>query len=325
MAAHQTDDPGPADSKRDDFLYEKPVIETISPHTSLNTPLDDEDDVHAGDVFPTAEEKATLRRVSDQIPWNAFIISFIELAERFSYFGTTVVFTNFIQQALPPGSRTGAGGADNQSGALGLGQRASTGLTTFNAFWVYVTPLFGAYLADSHWGRYKTICVSTGVAMIGQALLITSALPPVIAQSKVSLGVFVVAIIFMGTGTGGFKCNVNPLVAEQYRKTKLTVRETKTGERVIVDPVLTTSRIYMVCTRLLSVIVSLRDFLDSGIDFPDSVMSSFSSLSSFSITHCLIFTCMLSITVLLLLRQHRCAHRPNRDDIRRKGALPIYL
>ena len=46
-----------------------------------------------------------------------------------------------------------------------MGQRASTGLVTFNQFWAYVMPLLGAYMADAHWGRYKTIhaaiiCVS---------------------------------------------------------------------------------------------------------------------------------------------------------------------
>ena len=40
-----------------------------------------------------------------------------------------VAVVNFIQQDLPPGSRTGAG-FSGQSGALGMGQRASTGLTT---------------------------------------------------------------------------------------------------------------------------------------------------------------------------------------------------
>jgi len=43
--------------------------------------------------------------------------------------------TNFIQQPLPPGSTTGAGGGSGQSGALDKGQRMSTGLTTFYQFW----------------------------------------------------------------------------------------------------------------------------------------------------------------------------------------------
>jgi POT family proton-dependent oligopeptide transporter len=78
---------------------------------------------------PTAEEMKTLRRISGKIPWSAYTIAFVELCERFSYYGTTAVFVNFIQQPLPPGSNTGAGRDDYQSGALGMGQRASTGLT----------------------------------------------------------------------------------------------------------------------------------------------------------------------------------------------------
>ncbi|KAF9235366.1 proton-dependent oligopeptide transporter family, partial [Melanogaster broomeanus] len=44
---------------------------------------------------------------------------------------------------------------------------------------------------------------------------------------------------------GGFKSNISPLVAEQYQITKPFISVTKSGERVIVDPTMTTSRIYM--------------------------------------------------------------------------------
>lgn len=134
-------------------------------------------------------------------------------------------------------------------GALGLNQRASTGLTTFNTFWVYVVPLFGAYVADTYWGRYKTIGWSVFVAIIGHILLIISAVPGVIENSHGSLACFIIAIIVMGIGTGGFKSNISPLVAEQYKGT-LHVQTRKNGERVLVDPVYTTSRIYMVSMRV---------------------------------------------------------------------------
>ncbi|KAK6535698.1 hypothetical protein TWF694_002148 [Orbilia ellipsospora] len=194
---------------------------------------------------PTEEELHTLRHVSDKIPWNAYTIAFVELCERFSYYGTTVVFTNFIQQARPDGSRSGAGGADGQSGALGRGQRASTGLGTFNTFWVYLLPLFGAYVADTYWGRYKTICVAVGIAMVGHVLLVVSALPSVIDNPNGALGCFAVAIVIMGIGTGGFKSNISPLVAEQSRNTYLRVETLPSGEKVIVDPAVTSGRIYM--------------------------------------------------------------------------------
>ncbi|KAF9456664.1 POT family-domain-containing protein [Collybia nuda] len=202
------------------------------------------DEIHEGLVFPTDEERATLRRVADKIPWNAYLIAFVELAERFSYYGSTVVYTNFIQQPLPEGSRTGAGFTDGQSGALGLGQRASTGLTTFNQFWVYVVPLFGAYIADTYLGRFNTICIAILVALVGHIILIVSAVPGVINHPS-AIGAYVVALIIIGIGTGLFKANISPLVAEQYRKTKLHVVTTKKGEKVIIDPSLTVARVYM--------------------------------------------------------------------------------
>lgn len=202
-------------------------------------PGNDEDELP-----PTEEELATLRRVADGIPWNAFLIALIELAERFSYYGSTVVFTNYIQQVLPPGSHTGAGFANGQSGALGLGQRAATGLTTFFQFWCYVTPLLGAYIADTYWGRFNTICVAVGVALVGHAILIVSAVPGVI-EHKSAVGAFSVALIVMGLGTGMFKSNISPLIAEQIHRKSLVVTTTKNGERVIIDPIMTVSRIYM--------------------------------------------------------------------------------
>lgn len=108
-----------------------------------------------------------------------------------------------------------------------------------------MTPLIGAYIADTYWGRYKTICVAVFVALLGHVILIISAVPGVI-DGHGAIGAFVVALIVMGFGTGLFKSNISPLVAEQYRRTKLFVITTPKGERVIVDPTLTVSRVYMV-------------------------------------------------------------------------------
>lgn len=202
------------------------------------------DGIHDGLVFPTEEERATLRRVSDAIPWNAYLIALIEMAERFSFYGCSVVFTNFIQQPLPDGSHTGAGGPDGQSGALGRGQQTATGLTTFYQFWCYVTPLLGAYIADAHLGRFNTIAIAIAIALVGHILLIVSAVPGVIDKDG-AMGAFIVALIIMGFGTGLFKSNISPLVAEQYKRTKLFIREEPSGERVVVDPSMTVARMYL--------------------------------------------------------------------------------
>lgn len=49
-------------------------------------------DVHDdGREYPTEEEERTLRRVSDTVSWTAYTVAFVELCERFSYYGTTAV------------------------------------------------------------------------------------------------------------------------------------------------------------------------------------------------------------------------------------------
>ncbi|KAI0785087.1 PTR2-domain-containing protein [Abortiporus biennis] len=246
MVGQALEDPiqGLAEAEKHDFEHTKEKAGSDD-HIVSSAGTHELDGIHDGLEFPTDEERETLRRVPDSIPWNAYLIAIVEMAERFSYYGSSVVFTNFIQQPLPKGSHTGASGKTGQPGALGLGQRTSTGLTTFNQFWVYVIPLFGAYLADTRWGRFKTVCICVGVALIGHVLLIVSAVPGVIEHSNGSLACFVIAIIVMGLGTGGFKANISPLVAEQYKRTKLFIGTTRHGERVIVDPSLTASRIYM--------------------------------------------------------------------------------
>ncbi|KAH7018308.1 POT family protein [Microdochium trichocladiopsis] len=200
-----------------------------------------------GEEYPTAEELLTLERVPGPITWIIYTIAFIELCERFAYYGTTAVFVNFISQPLPPGSTTGAGMTIEQAGALGFGQQASTGLTLFNSFWAYLMPLFGGYFADSYWGKYKTIHIAIVVAMFGHIILIVSALPPVIANPSGALGCFSVGLIFFGIGVGFFKANISPMIAEQYeaQQPRAVIKTLNDGRRVIVDPVLTISVIYM--------------------------------------------------------------------------------
>ncbi len=51
----------------------------------------DQDTSSALDDEVTEADLNTLRRVSGKIPWTAFTVAFVELCERFSYYGTTVV------------------------------------------------------------------------------------------------------------------------------------------------------------------------------------------------------------------------------------------
>ncbi|UZJ55467.1 hypothetical protein CBS101457_004787 [Exobasidium rhododendri] len=204
----------------------------------------DEDD--AFDYNVSEHDRINLRRVPAPIPWTAFLVAVCELAERFSYYGTTQVFTNFIQQPLPAGSTTGSNpSADGTAGALGKGQQASTGITTFNTFWVYTCPLIGGYLADTKLGRFNTVCLGVGIALVGHVLFIISALPPVLKGADAALAPFVLGVIINGVGTGFFKSTVSPLIAEQIKAERQYIQVLpKSGERVIVDPTVTAARLF---------------------------------------------------------------------------------
>lgn len=67
---------------------------------------------------PNEEEKRTLRKVSDKLPWSAFLVCVIELCERFTYYGLSGPFQNYIENAY---------GDKSLPGAIGLGQTGATG------------------------------------------------------------------------------------------------------------------------------------------------------------------------------------------------------
>ena len=65
---------------------EKQAEKLVIPGEDSGSDLDED-----GVEYPTAEEVETLRRVAGPIPWSAYTVAFVELCERFAYYGTTVV------------------------------------------------------------------------------------------------------------------------------------------------------------------------------------------------------------------------------------------
>ncbi|KAK9491068.1 POT family-domain-containing protein [Lipomyces doorenjongii] len=177
----------------------------------------------------------TLRHVADRLPAAAWLVAIVELCERFTYYGITGPFMNYMQNA-PGGLRPGA---------IGLGQSKASALNYFFQFWAYVTPILGAVIADQYWGKYKTISVFAGIYVVGLLIIFATSLPVAIDHGA-SLGGLITAMIVIGFGTGGIKSNVSPLIAEQYTNTKRYIKELKSGERVIVDPAVTIQSLFMI-------------------------------------------------------------------------------
>lgn len=208
---------------------EKGALDPVMDRSSSLSSFDGEE--------PTEEEKATLRKVADKLPWSAFLVAMVELCERFAYYGLSGPFQNYMQNKYKDPSGV--------PGAIGLGQSGATGLSNFFQFWCYVTPILGAIIADQYLGKFNTIMYFAIIYICGLIILFCTSLPFAI-QNGAALGGLVTAMIIIGLGTGGIKSNVSPLIAEQYRGTRPTVKTLRSGERVIVDPALTIQRIYMI-------------------------------------------------------------------------------
>ncbi|KAL6838616.1 hypothetical protein ACP4OV_031573 [Aristida adscensionis] len=96
----------------------------------------------------------------------------------------------------------------------------------------YLTPIFGAIIADTFWGNYNTILVSLVVYLLGMMLVTFSAFLPTAAalggtpafsaQTIAFLGLYLVAI-----GSGGVRSSLLPFGAEQFHDGNAADREGK--------------------------------------------------------------------------------------------------
>lgn len=213
---------------------------------------------------PTEAENASLRHIGDKIPYSAWLVAVVELAERFTYYGLTGPFQNYMQN---PRAIVSEGGL--RPGALGLGQSSATALSYFFQFWCYVTPILGAIVADAWLGRYKAIMAFSMVYLCGLIVIFVTSLPGPL-DNGAGLPGLVVTMIILGLGTGGIKSNVSPLIAEQYTETKSRIKTLPSGERVIVDPAVTIQSLYNIfywCINIGSLSSIATVWLELKIDF----------------------------------------------------------
>jgi dipeptide/tripeptide permease len=154
--------------------------------------------------LPTEEEKSTLRRVADHIPAVSFALCTVEFAERASYYGVVNIFSNFMQFPLPAGGN-GAGappkGTQQTAGALGKGLQFSNAFVLLFTFLAYVIPIFGAWLADTRLGRYKTITLGVFICGVAHVVLIIGAIPSVL-QGGNAIAPYLIAFFILAFGAG---------------------------------------------------------------------------------------------------------------------------
>ncbi|XP_062210487.1 protein NRT1/ PTR FAMILY 8.3-like [Phragmites australis] len=153
--------------------------------------------------------------------WRAsYFILGNEFCERLAYYGIAKNLVTYLKVQLRLGNL-----------------EAARSVTTWQGT-CYLTPLIGAVLADSHWGKYQTIAVFSSIYFIGLAILTLSASVPALRPptclgtvcpeaSLLQYGVFFVGLYTIALGTGGIKPCASSFGADQFDDTDPAERPRK--------------------------------------------------------------------------------------------------
>ncbi|KAF3434283.1 hypothetical protein FNV43_RR25386 [Rhamnella rubrinervis] len=139
--------------------------------------------------------------------WNAAIfIIFVEIADRFAYYGMYGNLFVYLTSVLHESDPTAAKNIN---------------------LWVGVSSLFpiiGALIADSFFGRFRTIVASSLIYVLGTVLLSLSvSVIPMDARKPI----FFVALYILSVGEGGHKPCVQTFAADQFDDDSKEEREAK--------------------------------------------------------------------------------------------------
>ncbi|KAH8684418.1 putative peptide transporter PTR2 [Tricladium varicosporioides] len=190
---------------------------------------------------------SSLRRVAGHIPITAYVLCIVEFAERGSFYGVKQVFSNFVNRPLPVGGN-GAGapphGTQQTAGALGKGTVIAAAVTSSFGFLVYGLPILGGWLADTRWGRFKTICIGVAICGIAHVIMVIAAIPSVI-QAHHAYAPFMISVYVLAIGAALFKPNISVVILDQNPHKKPTTKVLESGEKVVIDPEATTERMML--------------------------------------------------------------------------------
>lgn len=131
-----------------------------------------------------------LKQLFDNHPKGLYLLFFVEMWERFSYYGMRALLVLFMIQKL-----------------LYSTEDAGIIYGLYTGF-VYLTPLIGGYIADRYIGQRR--CISIGATLMSIGLLILA-----LASEKL----FIFALILMVIANGFFKSNISSLLGILYSDT----------------------------------------------------------------------------------------------------------
>ncbi|CAI9778695.1 unnamed protein product [Fraxinus pennsylvanica] len=147
--------------------------------------------------------------------WKAcyFIVGY-EIFERMAYYGIASNLVIYLTDKLHEGTVASSNNVTNWIGT------------------VWMTPLLGAYIADTFLGRYWTFIIASAIYLAGMCLLTLAVSLPALRPpscgkgvkgedcdkraSVLQIGIFYCALYIIAVGTGGTKPNISTMGADQF-------------------------------------------------------------------------------------------------------------
>ncbi|WVN86503.1 uncharacterized protein L203_101667 [Cryptococcus depauperatus CBS 7841] len=103
----------------------------------------------------------------------------------------------------------------------------------------------GGIIADTKWGRLKTVAIGIAVGAFAHILMVIVSIPQVIVTGK-AFGPFLLSFYILSLGAGFIKPCLATLLCDQSPVKRPVITTSKTGERVILDPQTTVQRYLLI-------------------------------------------------------------------------------
>src|SRR4029079_16267932 len=133
-------------------------------------------------------------------PLGLFLLFFVEMWERFSYYGMRALLALYLVRK-----------ATGPNPGRGWSKEEGDGLYGYYTGLAYFLPIFGGLIADKLIGAHRSLLIGGLLIAMGHTALAISGLG-VLAQSHAGMSIFIMGLVLIVVGTGHFKPNVSVMV-----------------------------------------------------------------------------------------------------------------
>lgn len=150
-------------------------------------------------------------------PVGLFLLFFVEMWERFSYYGMRGLLVLYLKAPIegmlnpPPGKEAGFNPGRGWTGA-----EASNAYGWYTGL-AYLTPIVGGLIADKLIGTHRSMIVGGLLIALGHVVLGISGLGDM-EHNATGMSVFVFGMALIVIGTGHFKPSVSVMVGQLYKQ-----------------------------------------------------------------------------------------------------------